>query len=517
MQTRINRALVVSLATPRGRKTLVAAAAGVLTGMCLVFGFVMTEWHADVGRALGASGQSVASAVAHEVDRNVELLDLSIQAIAREWGSEEVRNLAPHLRDLVLFDNAMRAPGFGMILVVDRDGRIEAGSIDGWSSDTRINDRDYFKVHTTSPDLGLFVSKPFISRLSGRRSIALSRRMTDGAGGFAGVVVGTIDLDYLSSVYAGLTIGTGGAVALLRLDGTVIAREPPPPTIARPWIGDQDGFTAMRSSRSGTFEGTSPIDDRQTIVSFHRIGNLPLVQVVEVGGEAVYKIWWRRATAVAGLLAVLSVCVLGLCLALTLELGRRAAAEASLRRIAGTDSLTGLANRRSFDAALAAAWSDSIVSGEPVALLMADADAFKAYNDLFGHQAGDEVLLRVAGCLDALARSRGGVACRWGGEEFAIVLRGLGEPEAVALADEFCRSVRGLDLDHPRGVGGVVTVSVGVAAATPSTDMSARALLTGADAALYRAKAEGRDRSCARPRPRAIPATTRDERLGSLG
>jgi diguanylate cyclase (GGDEF)-like protein len=247
----------------------------------------------------------------------------------------------------------------------------------------------------------------------------------------------------------------------------------------------------MRSSRSGTCEGTSPIDDRQKIVSYHRDGTLPLIQVVEVDGEAVYGTWWRRATAVAGLLAVLYLCVLGLCLALTVGL-------------AGTDPLTGLANRRSFDAALTAAWSWSAASGEPVALLMADADAFKAYNDLFGHQAGDEVLLRVAGCLAYLTRKRGGVACRWGGEEFAVVLRGVGEGEASALSDELCRVVRGLGLEHPRGVGGVVTVSVGVASASAATDVSTRALLASADAALYRAEGEGRDRSCARPRPRAI-------------
>lgn len=112
MHDRVIRALG-DIAMPRGRRVLLGSAAAVLVGIGLVFGFVMTEWHADVGRALGASGQSVASAVAHEVDRNVELLDISIQAIAREWGTSDVRDLPPRLRDLVLFDNSMRAPGFG--------------------------------------------------------------------------------------------------------------------------------------------------------------------------------------------------------------------------------------------------------------------------------------------------------------------------------------------------------------------------------------------------------------------
>ena len=513
MHDRFTRLLTIA-ATRGGRTALLWSATAVLVAICLVFGSVMAAWHADVGRALGASEQNVSSSVAHEVDRNVELLDLSIRAVAQQWGNEEVRALAPHLRDMVLFDNALRAPGFGTILVIDRDGRIVAGSTAGWSPEIKLDDRDYFKVQATSPDIGLFVSKPFVSRISNRRNVALSRRITDSAGQFAGVVMGTIDLDYICHFYEGLTTGTENAVALVRLDGTVMAREPRMASDAHRWVGDRDGFNLMRATRSGTFEGASPFDGRPGIISFNRIGNLPLIQVVEVGSEGAYASWWRRAVSVAGLLAFLCFCVLALCLALTMELGRRAAAEATLGRLADTDPLTGLANRRSFDAALSTAWSESAASGEPVALLMADADAFKAYNDLFGHQAGDEILLRIAGCLDGLARERGGVACRWGGEEFVVVLRGVGEPEALALADELCRAVRGLGLEHPRGVGGVVTVSVGVATAMPSTDLSTRALLTSADAALYRAKAEGRDCSRARPRPRQAPTEARAVSLG---
>lgn len=516
MHNRINGALV-GLATPKGRRALLAAAGSVLTGICLVFSLIMVAWHADVGRALSASGQSVANSVAHEVERNVEFLDLSIQAIAQQWGTEEVRKLTPHLRDMVLFDNSMRAPGFGMILVINRDGHIVTGSRPGWSTETKLDDRDYFKVHVTSPNIGLFVSRPFINRLTGRRNVAFSRRITDDAGQFGGVVTGMIELEYVCKLYGGLINGTENAIDLVRLDGTVIAREPPMSIDAHQWVGDQDGFMAMRSLRSGTLESKSPFDGRSAIISFNRIGNLPLIQVVEVSSDAAYASWWHRAATVAGLLILLCLCVLALCLALTIELGRRATAEASLANIAGTDPLTGLANRRSFDIALADAWSEASATGKPVGLLMADADAFKAYNDLFGHQAGDEVLQRVAERLDALARDRGGVACRWGGEEFAVVLRGISESETLALADEICRSVRGLRLKHPCGVGGVVTVSVGVAVATPSAGMSTKALLTGADAALYRAKAEGRDRCCARPRPRPTPTTSRDDRLIATG
>ena len=135
-------------------------------------------------------------------------------------------------------------------------------------------------------------------------------------------------------------------------------------------------------------------------------------------------------------------------------------------------------------------------------MLMVDADAFKPYNDLFGHHAGDDVLRRVAGCLEALARDLDGVACRWGGEEFAVLLPGLDEAEALRRADALCRAVRALALEHPPGVGGVVTVSVGVASTRPALGGTIKALMADADAALYHAKGDGRDCGRARPRPR---------------
>ncbi len=491
---------------------MLSCAACVLVAICLIFGAVMTAWHGDVSRALGASGQSVATAVAQGVGRDVELLDLSIRGVARQWGESDIRQLPPPLRDKVLFDNSMRAPGFGTVLVIDRDGIIVAGSNGVWSPQTRLGDRDYFKVHLTS-DVGLFVSKPFVSRISGRRNVALSRRIQDDAGAFAGVVIGTIDIDYLTKLYAGLTLGTDSAVALLRMDGTVIARDPPMLVLGRNFVGDEDAFSTMRSTRAGTIEGPSPFDGKPRIMSFNRVGSLPLIQTVEVGAEDAFAGWWHRAAAVAGLLAFLCLIVLGLCLALAGELGRRAAAEATLSRLASTDPLTGLANRRSFDAAVAVEWSAATVLREPAAFLMIDADAFKSFNDIFGHHAGDEVLRRVAACMQALARERGGVACRWGGEEFAVFLRGLDEREATAAADRLCQDVRGLGLKHPHGVGGVVTVSVGVASAIPAAHTSPAAMLASADGALYCAKAEGRDCSRARPRPRLAPPP--DARRGS--
>ncbi len=483
-----------SLVHGGSRAALPALTALVLIAICLVFAFVMAAWHRDVGRVLGASGERVVAAVAGEVDRNIELLDFSLRGVAAQWDMPDVQSLSPRLRDLVLFENAMRALGFGTLLVLDRDGRLVGQSNGTGTLGDPFGDRDYFRVHANTSDIGLYVGKPFRSRLTDHWIVALSRRIDDADGQFAGVVMGTLDLAYLGKLYAGLGIGPDSAVTLFRTDGRVITRDPFVESDVRVWAGGGDAFTRMRSSRAGTFEGESPIDGHQRIISYHRVGKLPLIQVVEVAGDGDYADWWRRAAAVGGLLMLLCLGVMGLSLLLHRELGRRSAAEDELSRLAGTDALTGLANRRRFEVALADEWCRALDADQPLTLLMIDADSFKSYNDLFGHPAGDAVLQAVAGQLDIGARGRGGLACRCGGEEFVVLIPGCDENRALDVAEALRAGVEALALPHPIGIGGRVTISIGVATACPSGGGTARDLLAAADAALYRAKAEGRNR-----------------------
>ncbi len=403
-------------------------------------------------------------------------------------------------------------PGFGALMVIDREGRLVAAAPGTPPRRASLADRDYFQVHKGSSGIGLFVSKPFVSRLSGHWVVVLSRRLEDGNRAFDGVVLASVDLAYLSKLSAGLDVGPDRAVTLFRTDGTVIAREPTVDAAAHVWVGGEDAFTAMRSSRVGTFEGASPIDGRRRIMSFHRVGDLPMIQVVEAGGEDAYAAWWRRAAVVGALLAILCLSVLALCFALDRALRQRAATEETLARLAATDALTGLTNRRSFDVALSQVWSDAAETGAAVAVMMIDADAFKSYNDLFGHHAGDDVLRRVAGCLDAIASELGGITCRWGGEEFAVLLPGHEETDALLGAETVCRAVRSLGIINPSGVGGRVTVSVGVASVRPALGGSSKESMADAEKALYRAKRDGRNRGAGSFPPLTVSPASHDER-----
>jgi diguanylate cyclase (GGDEF)-like protein len=180
--------------------------------------------------------------------------------------------------------------------------------------------------------------------------------------------------------------------------------------------------------------------------------------------------------------------VLGVTLFLAREIGRRAQAEDKLEELATTDALTGLRNRRKFDAAIEAEWRRAARQKAPLALLMIDADHFKSYNDTFGHQAGDEVLIGIAICISDSVRRAGDCAARYGGEEFAVLLPGLSAAEALTVAE----TIR-LKVQQWSGEPKVTTVSVGIASLIPVTTMESSEFVNVADKALYAAKANGRN------------------------
>ena len=167
----------------------------------------------------------------------------------------------------------------------------------------------------------------------------------------------------------------------------------------------------------------------------------------------------------------------------------------TLERLAMQDGLTGLANRRTFDDALAREHQRALRDRTRLAMIMIDVDRFKPFNDKYGHPAGDDAL-RLVGrtILDALRRP-GDLAARYGGEEFAVLLPNTDEAGAAIVAEGVRRAVVALAIDHGLGVGNVVTISAGVAALAPNVfDTGLESLVRRADRALYRAKDEGRNK-----------------------
>jgi diguanylate cyclase (GGDEF)-like protein len=162
-----------------------------------------------------------------------------------------------------------------------------------------------------------------------------------------------------------------------------------------------------------------------------------------------------------------------------------------LERLSRIDDLTGLPNRRNFDATLQSEWARAQRYGHSLSLLMIDIDHFKLLNDHLGHPEGDKRLRDVAAALAACASREGDMVARYGGEEFVVILPATTSAQAWHIAEHMRISVYDLALPTP-APGGQVSISIGVSS-SDACDSDPQALLTSADAALYAAKRSGRN------------------------
>lgn len=165
----------------------------------------------------------------------------------------------------------------------------------------------------------------------------------------------------------------------------------------------------------------------------------------------------------------------------------------TLHTLSLTDGLTGIANRRRFDEQFALAWSHAMRTSQPLTLGMIDIDWFKAYNDHYGHQAGDDCLRQVSAILKAHLHRASDFLARYGGEEFVFMSAATDAHQASAIAHTLCNAFRTTPLPHAASNIGHVTVSIGVVTITPLAGDDPSTIIKAADQALYQAKAQGRN------------------------
>ncbi len=169
-------------------------------------------------------------------------------------------------------------------------------------------------------------------------------------------------------------------------------------------------------------------------------------------------------------------------------------AEIELQKLANQDGLTGLANRRAFDLAIEDAIKNGQRTEQPVALLLGDVDHFKNYNDIYGHQSGDECLKTIADTISGQVGRSMDLAARYGGEEFAVILQTAKESDALMLAERIRKAIYDLNLPHEdSSTADRVTLSMGVATCVPTATTSPTQFIETADRGLYAAKEAGRN------------------------
>jgi diguanylate cyclase (GGDEF)-like protein len=468
-------------------KLLIASSVATVIGFSAICASVMLDMRRGETELARQTLENLASSIDAEISRNIELYDLSLRAVASGMVMPEIKDVSVAIRHLILFDHAATAKHFGAIQVFDAEGRmtIDASTFDPVPQ--YRGDEEYFQVHRDQPDAGLFISRPMLHR--GAYAIVLSRRITGADGRFLGVVAGSIRFSYFHELFGRLNLGPDDTITVLRRDATVIMRTPFDLDIIGKNLGHMPGVIRALSEPSGSYTAEGAFNHVSRLYIW-RDGMRPLVVLVGKPWDNILSLWRTEATRIGAVMLALIVFVLAVTLFLAREIDRRAIAEDKLEELATTDALTGLKNRRKFDIEIDAEWRRAMRTRTPLALLMIDADHFKSYNDTFGHQAGDDILVGIAICISDSVRRAGDCAARYGGEEFAVLLPGLLPAQAVGVAETIRLKVQQW-ADGPTGT----TVSIGIVSLTPSATMDRSILMNAADKALYAAKAGGRNRS----------------------
>ncbi|RDK01159.1 diguanylate cyclase [Paraburkholderia lacunae] len=440
--------------------------------------------------------RDIALIAQRDIERNFELYELSLQAAVDGLQQPDVMALPPRLRREVLFDRAASAKYLGSMLVLDAAGNIVIDSASDTPRQGNFADRQYFIVQRDNPNAGLYVSDPYASRLrSGSPSIALSRRLSHPDGSFAGVVVMAVNIEYFHDLFAGLSlVGPHGSMSLIGKNGVMIMRQPYGVQVVGRNIKGASTFQRFMSAPSGSFSETASLDGTRRLYWFANFPRVPLIIMVAAAEQDIYAAWRRRALTIGSLMLAFGSAFVALSVLLGAQLRRRMRAESELQLLARTDGLTGLNNRRSLGEILDREWRRAKRTRSVLSLLFVDIDWFKAYNDAYGHQTGDDALAAVARCIAENIRRPADTAARYGGEEFVVVLPNTPESGASEIAERIRRAIFERGIEHAGSEYGRVTASIGTVSWEPRTDDDVTAVIKAADEALYNAKATGRNR-----------------------
>jgi diguanylate cyclase (GGDEF)-like protein len=460
----------------------------------------------DAWQHEGDEANNLSLVIERDVSRNLDLYNLSLQRVIEDLRQSQPDALAEDFRQQMLLDHAATSEAFDSIFVLDKSGKVTISLGHRSHGSANFSDRDYFQVQRDNPAVGLYVSHPYNSRSAGGApSIALSRRISNPDGSFAGIVVGAVRLSYFEHLVAGLDLGAHGIVALLSTDGTILMQCPNGADVVGEKIRDPVIFSRMAAAQEGTFIDSGMIDGVRRLYRFRHIGDYPLIVIVAPSTEDVLATWRAKAWLIASLMALLGAAIIFFAILFSRELRRRQAAEDRLTLMVRTDALTGLYNRGELNLMLATEWNRASRSARPLSLLFIDIDHFKSYNDIYGHQAGDIALIAVAKVIGSCSRRSSDVATRYGGEEFVLLLPDTDEKSAAEIGQKLLASVRSLDIPHAGDPCGYVTVSIGVACSASVDASDVQALLKAADHAVYDAKEAGRNRLCVASSHREYP------------
>ena len=434
--------------------------------------------------------ETINLALAHQTEQLFQAVDLALNGTRTELlrlRPDERRN-QEHVHRL-LAAHVAAVPAVTNMGFIDGDGWLVAHSSVSELPRSRFDDRGYFTALRDQATDRLIIEEPSLGRVSHKRLVFVVRRVADAKGAFLGVVVASIDTQWLIGMLQALVTFKGGTAAIFRSDARLLARFPEVENAYGRSYSDNILFREHAGkSPAGTYNTVSPIDHKERFVSYRVLERYPIVVNVSIDESILIGRWRSSALRVGGSALIAVILVVSLFLVIHRQLRQLEQQARILRKQAHTDSLTGLPNRILFEDRLERALVAAMRKERQLAVLFIDLDKFKEVNDRLGHGTGDVLLQQTATRLLGCLREMDTVS-RLGGDEFTVLLPEL---ESAADAEAVARKiVEAIDL--PFNIDGqiiAVTSSVGIAIFPDDADES-NSLVRHADFAMYTAKQAG--------------------------
>lgn len=475
-----------------GRMLKYATLFTVLSILCIVSYLLVREYR-NTEQDATRSALNIVQLIDRDVRNTFNIYDSTLNSLIELLQSKALAPLSPSIQHAVLFDRANEAPSNNGFYVFDAYGKQVASSRGSMPESVAVTRQDWFVVHQHMTTHALFISRPFQTGPNiDDWSLILSRRMTGPDGEFAGVVAAQMKLSYFRHLLRGLDVGPNGNISLVSTEGILLIQDP---TNQKTYIGQDlsnaPNFMRFLSERYGSFIAMSGLYHVERLYNFSQVHELPIVVVVALSTDTIFSNWRHTALLIGSATLLLCLGMIWLTRLLLRELRLRQLAERELAGLAAVDPLTGLANRRTLDRHLDREWRRAQRTGTPLSLLMIDIDHFKAFNDAYGHPAGDIAIRRVARLINSHLHRPTDLAARYGGEEFAVVLSETGPAGAHQVAERIRAAVEGMEPVLPNARK--LTISIGTCSryAQPGDDQDA--WVRTADKALYQAKKTGRN------------------------